>query len=299
MFSDTHFHFSILREEDGWTRAKILQEMAGRGCKFALDIGTHCDDLSGRGRLFEETFSAMQGNLDAALFSGAKDMIYFSAGIWPAPEAISEREAQVKVLEKNIEDALQSTDPLKRKLVALGECGLDHHWNPSGADGRDAGDFDARMIEGEAELFEMQIELSKKYSLPLIVHSRDAFEGTYSCIKNSGCERGIIHCYSYGINEARAFLDLGFHISFSGSVTYAKKSKMEDMRALLAFVPDDRILLETDSPYLAPVPMRGHANNPNYIEHTYNFVAAARGISVESLCGIVERNSENLFKIKF
>ena len=128
----------------------------------------------------------------------------------------------------------------------------------------------------------------------MLVHSRDAFEDTLDCIKNVGYNNGVIHCYSYGIEEARAFLDLGWYIAFGGGTTYTKKSKMEDMMALLKFVPDDRILGETDAPYLAPVPFRGQTNTPVLVEHVYNFVAQARGTSAESLSALVDKNIDSL-----
>ena len=141
----------------------------------------------------------------------------------------------------------------------------------------------------------MQLNLAREMKLPSIIHSRDAFDDTLACIKRVGNHDGIIHCYSYGLEEAKKFLDLGWYISFSGSVTYTKKSKMEDMLALLRYVPEDRILCETDSPYLAPVPLRGQACSPVFVEHTYRFIADARGMTAEELSETVDRNIENLF----
>ena len=325
MLSDTHFHFKILREDEEWTRAKVLQEMAAAGFRFALDIGTDADDLSGRQELFEKTFALMEGSNDGAgadetaagknasdLSAGknaasdgkkaaaaCRDFIYFSAGIWPDPDSIKNRAARVETLRQNILAARASSDPFRKKLCALGECGLDHHWNPSGADGRSLDDFDSAMIAGERELFMAQLALAKELDLPLIVHSRDAAAETLECVKESGWGgRSVIHCYSYGVEEARAFLDAGCMISFSGSITYAKKSKMEAMRGLLAFVPQDRILLETDAPYLAPVPLRGKANNPNYIARTYDFAAEARGVGVEALAQTVYENAQAFFGLQ-
>ena len=153
------------------------------------------------------------------------------------------------------------------------------------------------MFLGEQELFEMQISLAKELNLPIIVHSRDAFKDTLNCIKKVGYHNGIIHCYSYGIEEAKAFLDLGWYISFSGSVTYAKKSKIEEMTKLINYVPSDMILCETDAPYLAPVPCRGQINIPPLVEHTYNFVANARGTTSEELCHTVDQNIKRLFNL--
>lgn len=144
----------------------------------------------------------------------------------------------------------------------------------------------------------MQLELARKLDLPVIVHSRDAFEGTLGCIKDVNYNRGIIHCYSYGIEEARAFLDQGWYISFSGSITYTKKAKMDEMKALLRYVPKDRFLLETDSPYLAPVPMRGKTNTPLFIEYTYNFASEALSITPEQCAAMVLENAKELFRIK-
>ncbi len=303
MYSDTHFHFKSLREDEEWTRAGVLKKMAESGVKFALDIGTDCDDLTARQELFEKTFALMESgaSFDAASKNAAaacKNFVWFSAGIWPDPDSIKNRAACVETLKKNILASRNDSDPFKKKLCALGECGLDHHWNPSGVDKRAQDDFDDAMVQGERELFMAQLELAKELDLPVIVHSRDAAEQTVECVKESGYgERCVIHCYSYGLEEAKVFLDLGCVISFSGAVTYAKKSQMEEKVALLAYVPQDRLLVETDAPYLAPVPMRGKANNPTYIEWTYKFIAQARGIETEALCDAVDQNARAFFRL--
>ena len=293
MFSDTHFHFQNMTENRGIDGAKTLTAMAGRNCAFGLDIGTEADDLLERQACVEKAISQM--DFDAA--SKARNFLYFSAGIWPSVDEIHARTERIEVLKAQIEGAAgdKNQDTLHRKIVALGEFGLDHHWNPAGADGRSESDFDDKTFFGEQELFEMQLNLAREMKLPSIIHSRDAFEDTLACIKQVGNHDGIIHCYSYGLEEAKKFMNLGWYISFSGSVTYTKKSKMEDMLALLRYVPEDRILCETDSPYLAPVPLRGQACSPVFVEHTYRFVADARGVTAEELSETVDRNIENLF----
>ena len=287
MFSDTHFHFHHLIER-GLDGEEILSQLVERNTFFGLDIGTKCDDLLRRHVQFQETFAKMQPGVRDA----ASEMIYYSAGIWPDVEEIKNRTQSMKKLEESIETFMD-----KSHLVAIGECGLDHHWNPGGVDGRCESDFDQSVYEGERELFQMQIDLARKMNLPVVVHSRDAFDDTIDCIKNMGYHNGIIHCYSYGKEEARQFLDLGWHIAFGGAVTYTKKAKMEEMQDLLRFVPDDRILMETDSPYLAPVPFRGQINTPVLIEHCYSFVAQARGTLMSELSVLVDRNIRNLFKL--
>lgn len=298
MYSDTHFHFASLREDDEWTRKSVLKKMSDNSCAFALDIGTDCDDLGRRQELFEKTFCLMEGEGEKAAVDSCKKFVYFTAGIWPDPDSIKNRAACVETLKKNILAARASSDPFRKKLCALGECGLDHHWNPSGVDKRAQDDFDASMVAAERELFMMQLELAKELDLPVIVHSRDAFEETLDCVKESGWgQKCVIHCYSYGLEEAKAFLDLGSVISFSGSATYAKKSQLEEKLALLRYVPQDRLFVETDAPYLAPVPLRGKPNNPTYIEWTYKFIAQARGIETEALCQIVDQNAQKFFAL--
>ena len=287
MFSDTHFHFHHLVER-GLDGAKILSDLVARNMFFGLDIGTRSDDLLRRHVQIQETVSRLPEGVKQA----ADEMIYFSAGIWPDVDEIKNCTEAMKKLEDSIEAFMD-----KSHFVAIGECGLDHHWNPGGADGRCESDFDQSVYEGERELFQMQIDLARKMNLPVIVHSRDAFDDTVDCIKNMGYHNGIIHCYSYGKEEARKFLDLGWHIAFGGAVTYTKKAKMDEMQDLLRFVPNDRILMETDSPYLAPVPFRGQTNTPVLIEHCYHFVAQARGIMSSELSVIVDRNIRDLFKL--
>lgn len=294
MFSDTHFHFKMMTTERGVNGVEVLTAMAQRSCFFGLDIGTHCDDLAERQACVEK---AIAGIADGGLAVKARDFMYFTAGIWPDVGAIHDRENQMKLLRASINAAATDADQdtLHRRIVAVGECGIDHHWNPSGEDGRCESDFDEQTYRGERELFEAHLELARELSLPVIVHSRDGFEDTIDCLKNVGYDNGIIHCYSYGIDEARAFLDRGWYIAFGGAITYNKKAKLEAVKELLRFVPADRFLCETDAPYLAPVPLRGTVNTPVNVEHVYNFAAEVRGITPEALSNLVDENITKLF----
>lgn len=300
MYSDSHFHFehTTVRDNQDFSvnGAEILTLMAKRNCFFGLDIGTEPDDLLKREACLDTAIANMN---DTFLADKVRKFIYFSAGIWPSVEDIKNRFNSMKILKETIAKTEENTedDSLNRKIIAIGECGLDHHWNPSGVDGRCEDDFNQEMYLAERELFELQLEYAKELNLPVIIHSRDAFEDTFDCIKNCGWDNGIIHCYSYGAEEARKFLDRGWYISFSGSVTYTKKSKMEAMKELLTLVPEDRILCETDSPYLAPVPLRGTLNTPVNVEHTYKFIAQIRGTEPEKLSETVDRNIRTLFNL--
>lgn len=282
--------------ERGVNGVEVLSTMATRNCFFGLDIGTHCDDLAERQACVEK---AIAGICDSGLAARVRNFMYFTAGIWSDLGAIHDRENQMKILRQSIEAAAAGgdQDTLHRRIVAVGECGLDHHWNPSGEDDRCESDFDTETYKGERELFEAQLELAQELKLPVIVHSRDAFDDTLDCLKNVGYDKGIIHCYSYGIEEARAFLDRGWYIAFGGAVTYNKKAKLEAVKELLRFVPSDRFLCETDAPYLAPVPLRGTVNTPVNVEHVYNFIAEIRGMSPEELSNLVDENIKNLFQL--
>ena len=275
MFSDTHCHLSYLSGR-GIDAASVIRELAEKEVPFVLDAGTRSNDLKERIDFVNGITAAIQ---DSSLKEKASSMLRFAAGIWPDKDAISDRFLQMDVLREQME--LCADD---KRLCAIGECGFDRHWNTDDADEK-----------GEAELFDMQLDLARELQLPVIVHSRDAFEQTLAGIKNAGGSRGVIHCYSYGIEEARAFLDEGWYISFSGSVTYAKKARMSETEKLVRFIPADRLLLETDAPYLAPVPFRGKPNTPLLIEHTYRFVARIRGLGAEELAASVLQNARTLF----
>ena len=296
MFSDTHFHFHYLVENNSQEfGTEILEQMAKNRIYFGLDIGTKCSDLAERAQILENCLEEIP---DVNLQSKLKKSIFFSSGIWPDPDSIKERESCLEELRDSIEEFKESSSCFSSHLAAIGEGGIDHHWNPSGPDGRNESDFDKEMFFGEKELFEMQLELAKELDLPFIVHSRDGFEDTVDVLRTANYNRGIIHCFSYGLCEAKTFLDLGWYLAFGGATTYTKKAKMDELIELLQYVPKDRILLETDSPYLAPVPMRGSENNPLLIKYTYEFISEKIGLSVDKLNKIVDDNCSELFKLK-
>lgn len=292
MYSDTHFHFKGLCDGNVEEGKIILQKMNEYSPFFGMDIGTKCGDLDERSIFLKNCLEKISAEESGKVLS----YFYFSAGIWPDPDEIRSRDSSVKELNLQIEK-FRSDEVLKNHLVAVGECGLDHHWNVNNPDARDQADFTDDLLKGERELFLMQIDLARSLNLPLVIHSRDAFEETLSCLDEGGWHKGIIHCYSYGIDEAREFLNRGWYIALGGAVTYTKKSRMEEMHRLLNFIPDDRILLETDAPYLSPVPLRGQKNTPLNICHTYEFIAGHRGVSVEKLSADVDENVRRLFKV--
>ena len=164
------------------------------------------------------------------------------------------------------------------RVVAIGETGLDFH-------------YDHSPRERQLEEFHRFVGLSRELSLPLVVHSRAAEEETIAVLRDERATNGVMHCFTYGPDAARRFLDLGFYISFSGIVTFRNA---HDVREAARLVPPDRLLVETDSPYLAPEPRRGGRNEPARVVDVARALASALGRSVEE---IAERTSENAMRL--
>jgi TatD DNase family protein len=287
-------------DERGESLGSLVKAMRERGFRFVLDIGTKPGDYSAR----------VQTAREASGPEGLPGFLHFSCGLWPDSDTIADRGASIAALESDLAGMLElARSRGNTAYAALGECGLDRYWNgPAAAEriavlkagGTAAGDDGPGTTDvvGEEELFGMQLDLAEKYSLPVIVHSRDAFDATLGCIRNAGYDSGVIHCFSYGKDEARAFLDRGWYISFPGNITWAKKeADRERIASLVRYVPRDRFLLETDAPYLTPAPHRGKTNTPLLIEHTYARAAEILGLDVASLAALVEANSRELFTI--
>ncbi len=159
-------------------------------------------------------------------------------------------------------------------VSAVGEIGLDYHYSP---ETRDA----------QRELFARQLELAAELSLPVVIHTRDADDDTLGLLREIP-SRGIIHCFTGSPAFCRALLDIGFYVSISGIVTFRAA---DNVRESALVVPDDRILVETDSPYLAPVPMRGSANEPANLVHTAKFLADLRSTSPDEFAALTTRNA--------
>jgi TatD DNase family protein len=165
------------------------------------------------------------------------------------------------------------------KVVGIGETGLDYHYDHSPRD-------------RQAQLFRAQCRLARAAGLPLIVHSRESDSDTAAILAEEGMSRGIIHCFSSGRALSEPALKLGFHISISGIVTF---KNADELREIVTEIPLDRLLIETDSPYLAPIPMRGKTNEPAFLVHTAAKVAELKRISVEELGRVTTDNFFRLF----
>ena len=168
------------------------------------------------------------------------------------------------------------------KVVAIGEIGLDYHYEDH--------DKDMQRI-----IFDVQLETAEKLHLPVIIHSRDATKDTLDILADyAGKVDGVLHCFSGSAETARQCLDMGLYISFAGPLTYPKS---ERLREVARIVPDDRILVETDCPYLAPQSVRGRRNEPAFVVHTLAALAEIKGRSVEEMGEITVENTKRLFGI--
>jgi TatD DNase family protein len=164
------------------------------------------------------------------------------------------------------------------KVVAFGEIGLDYHY-----------DFSPREVQ--REVFTEQIRMAQDLSLPLIIHTREAWADTMAALMPFVPVPGIMHCFTGTTEEAREALAMGFHLSFGGVVTF---KTAEQVREAARITPDDRLLIETDAPYLAPIPYRGKRNEPSFMTETARRLAEVRGSTPEHVAEVTRRNFDRL-----
>jgi TatD DNase family protein len=199
------------------------------------------------------------------------DRVYLTAGLHPSNAGAVSFETQ----ETSLREALSNP-----QVVALGEIGLDWYRNNG-------------TPTQQRDLFASQIELANERRMPVVVHNRDATDDILDVFaSHPPAVESVMHCFSADAEAARRFLDLGFTISFGGNATYKRS---EDIRRAAAIIPGDRILVETDAPFLAPQAVRGKPNQPGFVGYTYEFLAELRGQSVELLASAARANFERIF----
>jgi TatD DNase family protein len=263
MFVDSHCHLSF--PELASQLPQIRQAMAAAGVDRALCICTTLEE-------FESVHAlAMQF-----------DNFWASAGVHPDNEGIAE-----PTMDKLLELAGRP------RVVAIGETGLDYYQMEERKGGRSVAD-----LEWQRERFRTHIRAARRCGKPLVIHTRASSADTIAILKeegedgSTGSAGGVFHCFTETADVARAALDLGHFISFSGILTFKSAA---DLRDVAKFVPLDRLLIETDSPYLAPVPYRGKLNNPSYVPYVAGQIAELRGLTVEAVGELTSRNFEALF----
>lgn len=263
MYVDSHCHLSF--PELATQLPQIRQAMADAGVDRALCI---CTTL--------EEFEAVHA------LAMAHDNFWATVGVHPDNEGVQEPTL----------DDLVTRSALPR-VVAIGETGLDYYQMDERKGGRSVAD-----LEWQRDRFRTHIRAARQVRKPLVIHTRASSADTVAILKeegedgSAGSAGGVFHCFTETAEVARAALDLGFYISFSGILTFKSAA---DLREVARFVPLERMLIETDSPYLAPVPCRGKTNNPSYVPYVAQQIAELRGLRPEQVGELTSRNFEQLF----
>ncbi len=202
---------------------------------------------------------------------------YATVGLHPTSE--------VADLDRDLEKLERLARENTGRVVAVGEIGLDYHWKDV-----EPGEQKVRLVR--------QLDLARRLGLPVVFHCRDALEDLLRILESErdgqGLPPGVFHCFSGGPVEAERALALGFHVSFAGNVTYPKALELQ---ASLRAVPVEKLLLETDCPFLAPQPCRGKRNEPAFVRHTRDFLARAKGVTPEEIESATDGTARRLFRL--
>ena len=264
MFTDSHCHlnYPALAQNLPEIRAAMAQAQVDR----ALCICTTMEEFP-----------------DVHALATGYDNFWCTVGVHPDTEDMTE---------PGVQDLLERA--ALRRVVAIGETGLDYYGMEDRKGGRTIAD-----LEWQRERFRVHIRAARACHKPLVIHTRSASDDTLGILREEGEDGsagqagGVLHCFTETAEVARAALDLGYYISFSGIVTFKNAQYLRDVAA---FVPLDRMLIETDSPYLAPMPYRGKTNSPAYVPYVAKQIAAVRGMPVEEIAALTSANFDALFK---
>lgn len=254
---DSHCHLDLLDLAPfGGTLDGVLREAHEHNVTHMLCVSINLESLPGMLGLIEPY-----------------EEIFASVGVHP-----NEKRGEDPAIDRLVELARHP------KVIAIGETGLDYY--------RSQGD-----LEWQRERFRRHIAAAKAAAKPLIIHSREAKADTLQILREEDASAvgGIMHCFTEDWDTARQVIDLGFHISFSGIVTFRNA---EQLREAAKRMPADRLLVETDSPYLAPAPHRSQPNQPAYVYHVAKCIAEARGVTVEEIARTTSENFARLFQLK-
>lgn len=260
MFTDSHCHLTYPDLVASWPA--IRDAMAAAQVDRALCICTTLEEFGDVHRLAAENAH-----------------IWATAGVHPDNEGVTE---------PSLDDLLERG--ALPKVLAIGETGLDYYR---------LGERTVADMEWQRERFRVHIRAARQLQKPLVIHTRSASDDTLAILREEGDDGspgsagGVFHCFTEDKAVAHAALDLGFYISFSGILTF---KSAQDIRDVAAMVPMDRLLIETDSPYLAPVPYRGKTNNPSYVPYVAKQLAEIKGCSVEEMAEVSSTNFTTLFK---
>lgn len=252
MIFESHAHYDDEAFDED--RDKLLSEMGENGIGYVMNISS--------------SLSSVESTLSLAK---RYSFIYAAVGVHPSDTG--------ELNEENFAWLKRQCD--ERKVLAVGEVGLDYYW-------------DNVERDVQKKWFARQLAMANEVKLPVVIHSREAAKATLDIMRAEEAvkRRGVIHCFSYTKETAREFLDMGYMIGVGGVVTFQNAKKL---RECVEYVPIEAILLETDSPYLAPVPYRGKRNCSLYLPYVVAEIARIKGISEEEVTEITEQNAKRLF----
>jgi TatD DNase family protein len=250
----------MIIEENKISEAELIKSLRYNNVEYSVQISVEADDFT-----WSRDFS--KRNHESGVF--------YTLGIHPSSMADN---PLLERLSSFVEQEMKGK--YSHLLLGIGECGLDFYRM-------------RQKKELQINSFETQIDIAKKFKLPLIIHTRDAMDETLSILKNKKYGYGIMHCFSGDSSAAKRVLDMGYYISFAGNVTYKNAVELHDAAA---YVPPDRLMLETDSPFLSPIPLRGRSNLPENVKHTYKYISALKKISMTKLEDAVTENFKTLIK---
>lgn len=238
-------------------REALIASLPSNGIKYVVNVG-----------------STMETCRRTVGLTARYDFFYGALGIHPS---------EIKDVTESDLEWIEQESAANPKIAAIGEIGLDYYW-------------DQDNKKRQKDFFARQTEIARRVAKPIIVHSRDAAFDTWEILKSSGASerKGVVHCFSYSKEEAAKYLDMGFYIGLGGSVTFKNAVKA---REVAAYVPLERILLETDCPYLSPVPFRGKRNSSLNLPIIAESIAAAKGIDAETVCAVTLENAKRMYGI--
>lgn len=260
MIFDSHAHLDD--EKFDQDRENIIEEIKKAGITKVISAGYN-----------------LEASKEAVEIAKKYDWIYATVGI--SPNDIPQTEEE---LWKNISEIEKIVKENKEKIVAIGEIGLDYYWEK---------DEKRRNLQKRA--FIKQIELANKLELPIVIHTRDAAVDTIEILKtNQVIKKGVFHCCPQNQELIKQALNLGFYISFAGPITFKNSKNAEE---IIKLVPNEKMLIETDSPYLAPEPVRGTRNDPRNVKYIAEKIAKTKQISIEEVEKMTFENTCKIFKI--
>lgn len=259
MLIDTHSHVHFLKEFPDFQ--EVLKRAREAGVLKQVMIGCN-----------------MRDSADAAAFVKGKDGLSWTVGIHPHDS--NQGESGNYQIIRNMIEGVEEFESWTRP-VAVGEIGLDYFRN-------------LQPVEVQKKTFAMQLQIAREFDLPVVVHIRDAYEDAFRVLEVEGNKKVLLHCFSGGLVEADLAWSRGYITSFSGVVTYAKNMELQEVARR---APEDKFVVETDCPFLAPQKYRGQRNEPAFVAETARFIAELRGVSPESIAELTTANAERYFGI--